>query len=579
MSCNTTFGYNSLVGNCFTTAPATPAVPAAPFDSVQFNDAGNFGGDSSFTFDANTTTLNVPRIIANDVGIGTVTPAYRLDVSGSAKFTTIRDTANSVGTAGQLLSSTGAALQWVAAPTTLPAAPVNSVQFNNAGAFGGDSDFTFDSSTNALDVNGSAKFTTIRDTANSVGTAGQLLSSTGSALQWVAAPPTVTPAAPVNSVQFNNAGAFGGDSDFTFDTSTNTLSIPDITLSNYITHTGDSNTRIGFPANDEFALRTGGTDRLTITNTQTRSSNDIVISSLNGIVINPGSNAGCCTIERAGVITNNVQGFFPYTSNISGASGGGCQISMNNTSIVCSTFPSTTSVGDPVTLTERMRLNATGLGIATPTPAYPLDVNGSAKFTTIRDSANSVGTSGQVLSSTGTALSWIAAGLPCSVVRETKTANTNSAVTWTAGTTGVIAKRQFNVVANSGMSVTVSGTPNWTFTIPTAGTYFFEARATIRTPTSDGQTVYGKLVLNNNTLGLGSVIIGDSHTLGAINSSILQNTNWTHHLSGFYTITGSTVFTLDHIIKSQYFAPIGGLASNLLGYDEVYSVVTITKIA
>jgi hypothetical protein len=91
--------------------------------------------------------------------------------------------------------------------------------------------------------------------------------------------------------------------------------------------------------------------------------------------------------------------------------------------------------------------------------------------------------------------------------------------------------------------------------------------------------VYGKLVLNNNTLGLGSVIIGDSHTLGAINSSILQNTNWTHHLSGFYTITGSTVFTLDHIIKSQYFAPIGGLASNLLGYDEVYSVVTITKIA
>jgi hypothetical protein len=186
-----------------------------------------------------------------------------------------------------------------------------------------------------------------------------------------------------------------------------------------------------------------------------------------------------------------------------------------------------------------------------------------------------------VLSSNGSALSWIAAGgsLPCAVVRETKTANTNSAVTWTAGTTGDLQKRQLNVVANSGMSVTVSGSPNWTFTIPTAGTYFFEARATIKTPGSDGQTVYGKLVLNNNTLGLGSVIVGDSHTLGPISTSILLNTNWTHHLSGFYTITGSTVFTLDHIIKSQYIAPTGGEASNLLGYDEVYSVVNITKIA
>lgn len=358
--------------------------------------------------------------------------------------------------------------------------------------------------------------------------------------------------------------------------------VPNMYLTNHVYHSGDTNTRIGFPANDQIALRTGGTDRLLVSDTQTTSSNNIVVSSTGGIILNPGSNAGSAVIERSGIITNNVQGFSPYTSNIAGASGGGCQINMNNTSIVCSTFASTTNVGDPVTLTERMRLNATGLGIATPTPAYPLDVNGSAKFTTIRDSANSVGTSGQVLSSTGTALAWVAGGggsLPCAVVRETKTANTNSAVTWVAGTTGDLQKRQFNVVANSGMSVTVSGSPNWTFTIPTAGTYFFEARATIRTPSSDGQTVYGKLVLNNNTLGLGSVIVGDSHTLGAISTSILQNTNWTHHLSGFYAITGSTVFTLDHIIKSQYFAPIGGLASNILGYEEVYSVVNITKIA
>lgn len=370
-----------------------------------------------------------------------------------------------------------------------------------------------------LDVNGSAKVTTIRDTANSVGTAGQLLSSTGSALQWVAAP-TTSPAAPVNSIQFNNAGAFGGDSDFTFDSSTNTVRVNGKTVvgstsSNALEVFSNGDTEIGF-------------SYATVGNNYGKIIGDVVSAS-------------------------PLEGEIAFQTALSG------------------------------TLAERMRINKSGnVGIATPTPAYPLDVNGSAKFTTIRDSANSVGTSGQVLSSTGTALSWVAAGggsLPCAVVRETKTANTNSAVTWTAGTTGNLQKRQFNVVANSGMSVTVSGSPNWTFTIPSAGTYFFEARATIRTPSSDGQTVYGKLVLNNNTLGLGSVIVGDSHTLGAISTSILQNTNWTHHLSGFYTITGSTVFTLDHIIASQNFAPIGGLASNLLGYDEVYSVVNITKIA
>lgn len=153
--------------------------------------------------------------------------------------------------------------------------------------------------------------------------------------------------------------------------------VPNIYLQNHIHHSGDINTRIGFPANDQIALRTGGTDRLLVSDTQTTSSNNIVVSSTGGIILNPGSNAASAVVERSGIITNNVQGFSPYTSNIAGASGGGCQISMNNTSIVCSTFPSTTNVGDPVTLTERMRLNATGLGINTNNPSYKLHVEGS----------------------------------------------------------------------------------------------------------------------------------------------------------------------------------------------------------
>ena len=40
-----------------------------------------------------------------------------------------------------------------------------------------------------------------------------------------AAPPAVTPASPTTSVQFNNAGAFGGSANFTYDTGTNTFTV------------------------------------------------------------------------------------------------------------------------------------------------------------------------------------------------------------------------------------------------------------------------------------------------------------------------------------------------------------------
>lgn len=166
------------------------------------------------------------------------------------------------------------------------------------------------------------------------------------------------------------------------------------------------------------------------------------------------------------------------------------------------------------------------------------------------------------------------------VLRETQVVNVGSGVTYANFTTTAQSKpRQFNDKQEAGLSITLSGTPTWTFTISAAGTYLFEATAILSVPTSDGQTVTAKLFLNNQTLGLGSVIVSDSYRYGPINSSLLTNTNFTHNMNGIYAIAGITVLRLDHVIVSPFFPPTGGTPSNILGSQEVYATLKITKLS
>jgi len=105
----------------------------------------------------------------------------------------------------------------------VPASPVNSVQFNNAGAFGGRANFTYASGTDTLSVGKlvSANFTSAAQglvPASGGGTAN-FLRADGN----FAAPPATAPAGATTQIQFNNASAFGASANFTYDTGTNTF--------------------------------------------------------------------------------------------------------------------------------------------------------------------------------------------------------------------------------------------------------------------------------------------------------------------------------------------------------------------
>jgi hypothetical protein len=58
--------------------------------------------------------------------------------------------------------------------------------------------------------------------------------------------------------------------------------VPDIYLQNHIHHSGDPNTRIGFPANDQIELRTSGSNRVLVTDTVTTIGPTLQVQNIGG---------------------------------------------------------------------------------------------------------------------------------------------------------------------------------------------------------------------------------------------------------------------------------------------------------
>ena len=209
----------------FTTASGG-ATPAGADTEIQFNNSGSFGANSNLTFNAGTNTLGVTAISTTQL-----TVAATLNVLGN---------------------------------TTLGAANTNTITFTGRA----DSNLT-PLTTNSVDLGGpSLKWNNVYANLlhaggvtypNADGTAGQVLSTDGAGtLSFTTVSGSGSPGGATTQLQFNDGGAFGGDSTLTFNKTTNLLSVSSLEVAGVSTFnnqaTFNASVIIGDSSGDQISI-------------------------------------------------------------------------------------------------------------------------------------------------------------------------------------------------------------------------------------------------------------------------------------------------------------------------------------
>jgi hypothetical protein len=176
------------------------------------------------------------------------------------------------------------------------------------------------------------------------------------------------------------------------------------------------------------------------------------------------------------------------------------------------------------------------------------------------------------------------------VLRETASFGVASAVTFGNLTGSLPGSRVLRQLLNSqfnNLSITLGGSPGFTFTIPTAGTYLFRARALYAFARSAGSQnpsqTSSKLFINNQTITQTDWLVGEScRSMFHETSNVLGNTmNYSVELTGVNTITANTVLSLEQQVNNinSTNTANGGQASSVGGQTEVYATLEIQRIA
>jgi hypothetical protein len=154
-------------------------------------------------------------ITANEYNVNVInTNVTHIDADGNTKFGDTPDDTHQF-TGSVFINGPLSASSIIGGGATTPGAPNTSVQFNDAGAFAGDPDFTWDNTANILTVSG--------DITASVNISGAFFYGDGSGLTGVTA--TASPAGTNAEIQYNADGALGADADFTWSSGSNALSV------------------------------------------------------------------------------------------------------------------------------------------------------------------------------------------------------------------------------------------------------------------------------------------------------------------------------------------------------------------
>lgn len=184
---------------------------------------------SNVTVNSFKTGIFTGNSTAMSVGANVVANSSAVLVGNSTVNTVITQTTYTVGN-----SSVNTAISATAIDTDGTLAVLGAATLSNTVAVTGNATFS-----NTIAVTGSATFsnqvsvsgnlvlsnTTGLISNGSVGSNGQLLASNGSATYWYTQPNPPAPSGSNTNVTFNDGGSFGGSNGFTFDKSTNNVSV------------------------------------------------------------------------------------------------------------------------------------------------------------------------------------------------------------------------------------------------------------------------------------------------------------------------------------------------------------------
>lgn len=330
-----------------------PQAPGGSNSQVQFNANGIFAGSPNFTFDGSSVTL-AANLYAFDV-LSTFMQTNEISAPLMHAYTMTTDTlsangyvltplvsttniiANGVvnlgqtsnlrlygGSGGQFLQSVGnGSVQWAAVPVTA-AGSNTQLQFNNSGSLGASANLTFDGvelHTTALRLPSVA---TLRIPG---GANGQSLITDGNGnLSWYytgGGNGGGTPGGANSSVQFNNAGAFDGTANLTFD-GTDLSAAANVTVGDTLTATQVNTTSL--LTTDAIIYGTATATNVTAANVTATGNLQVTGVSMLGSVANLRITGGA----NSQVLTTYGNGVLHWQSVTTSPAGANTQLQFNN---------------------------------------------------------------------------------------------------------------------------------------------------------------------------------------------------------------------------------------------------------